>query len=127
MEFEGGISGTFTMHGHSHEEARTLRIDGSQATLLAKFGFNRAFIEVHHHRSMQMSRIDFPNNVESGGHGGGDYGIMRDFVLAIQIQSQVGASARDSLESHIMAFAAEESRLRGEMIDMEMYRQTLDV
>jgi len=127
MEFEGGISGTFTMHGHSHEEGRTLRIDGSQATLLAQLGFNRAFIEVHHHRSMEVERINFPNNVETAGHGGGDFGIMRDFVRAIQSQSQVGASARDSLESHIMAFAAEESRQRGEVIDMEMYRQAWDV
>lgn len=127
MEFEGGISGTFTMHGHSHEEARTLRIDGSQATLLAKFGFNSSFIEVHRHRNMEVERINFPNNVETAGHGGGDFGIMKDFVHAIQTQSQVGASARDSLESHIMAFAAEESRLRGEVIDMEMYRQTWNV
>ena len=56
MEFKNEISASLTMHGHSFEECRTLRIDGSQATLLGKFGLNRSFIEIHDHRSMQVER-----------------------------------------------------------------------
>ena len=74
MELENGVSVSFTMHGHSFEEGRTTRIDGSRATLLAKFSWNKAFIEVHYHRGGGARRIDLPNNIEQGVHGGGDSG-----------------------------------------------------
>ena len=37
MELTGGASATFAMHGHSGEEGRTLRIDGTLATLRGVF------------------------------------------------------------------------------------------
>ncbi|HYN89638.1 MAG TPA: Gfo/Idh/MocA family oxidoreductase, partial [Ardenticatenaceae bacterium] len=37
MEFEGGASVLLVMHGHSHEEGRTMRYDGSRATLRGSF------------------------------------------------------------------------------------------
>ncbi|MBK5109552.1 MAG: Gfo/Idh/MocA family oxidoreductase [Anaerolineales bacterium] len=122
MEFPGGITASLTMHGHSHEEGRTLRIDGAQASLLAKFSFHRSFIEIHDHRSMEVEVIEYPSNVEQLGHGGGDFGIMRDFVCSIQDRNHSGISARDSLESHFMAFAAEQSRLDQTKIDMAEFR-----
>jgi len=33
MEFEGGLTVSFTMHGHSHENCRTMRYSGTKATL----------------------------------------------------------------------------------------------
>ncbi len=33
MEFESGVTGVLFMHGHSHEEGRTMRYDGTRATL----------------------------------------------------------------------------------------------
>ncbi len=38
MQFESGISVSLTMHGHSHNEGRSTRIEGSRATLKAFFG-----------------------------------------------------------------------------------------
>jgi hypothetical protein len=111
------------MQGHSHEEGRTLRIDGSQASLLAKFSFHRAFIEIHDHRSLEVELIEFPSTVEQTGHGGGDYGVMRDFVTNILDLGSTVHSARESLESHFMAFAAEESRLNNTTIDMAEFRK----
>ena len=123
MDFPGGITASLTMHGHSHEEGRTLRIDGSQASLLAKFSFNRSFIEIHDHRSMDTEVFTFPSTVEQTGHGGGDFGIMRDLVNHLQYKNQAGTSARQSLESHFMAFAAEESRLENTKINMAEFRE----
>jgi len=123
MEFEDGISATFTMHGHSHEEGRTLRIDGSQATLLGKFSFNQTYLEVRDHRDWTVERMDFPNEVETGGHGGGDDGLMRAFIASLADRSQPPlTSARASLESHLMAFAAEKARVEGGVVDMDEFR-----
>jgi len=123
MEFPSGISASLTMHGHSHEEGRTLRIDGSQASLLAKFSFHRSFIEIHDHRSMEVEVIEFPSTVEQVGHGGGDSGIMRDFIHNIHDRKNAGISAQESLESHFMAFAAEQSRLEQTKINMPEFRE----
>jgi hypothetical protein len=123
MEMENGVSVSFTMHGHSFEEGRTLRIDGAQATLLGKFGWNRSYIEMHPHRSGRGERIILPNNIEGGEHGGGDSAMLSAFVEALDGTPQAALTdARSALESHLMAFAAEQARLSGKMVDMEAFR-----
>jgi predicted dehydrogenase len=122
MEMENGTSVSLTMHGHSHEEGRTLRIDGSQATLLAKMGI-KTFIEVYDHREPSKIQRFTYCDVEEYGHGGGDIGIMRDFVKAMHGEMQPLTGIRDSIESHLMAFAAEQARVEGVVIDMDAYRE----
>lgn len=123
IEFEGGITATLTMHGHSHEEGRTLRVDGSQASLLGKFGYTRTHIEIHDHRTRAVEHIKFPSNVENVGHGGGDHGFMVDFVQTMSGDTRPQSRARESLESYFMAFAAEESRHNNVFIDMQSYKE----
>jgi hypothetical protein len=123
MELENGISVSFTMHGHSGEEGRTIRIDGSQASLFGKFSWNISYIELHQHRGGHIQRIDLPNNIEEGEHGGGDSGLMHAFVKALDgTQQETLTDARSALESHLMAFAAEQARTTNTIIDMAAYR-----
>ncbi len=123
MEFESSITATLTMQGHSHAESRTLRIDGSHASLLAKFASLHSYIEIHDHRSMKVERIEFPIDLKQTGHGGGDFGIMRDFISNMKKGKPPSTSAWESLESHLMAFAAEESRHHRKKIDMLDFRE----
>ncbi|HVD30608.1 MAG TPA: Gfo/Idh/MocA family oxidoreductase [Methylomirabilota bacterium] len=122
MRFEGGLSVSLTMQGSSHIEGRTVRIDGMRATLLANEA--RAEMEIHDHRTGQVERITRPRGV--GGHGGGDDGLMRAFVGAIQgDRAGVLTSAREAVASHLMAFAAERARVNDEVVDMEAFRGSL--
>jgi predicted dehydrogenase len=121
MEFAGGTSVVLFMHGHSHEEARTMRYDGTQATLRAKFDYRNGWIEIHDHRTNRREEILLPAG--PSGHGGGDFGIARAFVRAVRGLGQPLTTARESLESHLMAFAAEESRLNGTVVDMDDFRR----
>ena len=77
MEFEGGTSVVLIMHGHSNEEHRSMRYDGTRATLRARFG-DRSEITVHDHATGKSEQI--PLDRRTSGHGGGDDGIMRDFL-----------------------------------------------
>jgi len=122
MHFDGGLSVSMTMQGSSHLEGRTIRIDGTRATLLANEA--RAEMEIHDHRTGTTERISSPPGV--GGHGGGDEGLMRAFVGAIQgDRGSVLTSAREAVASHLMAFAAERARLNAEVVNMEAFRRSL--
>jgi predicted dehydrogenase len=122
MRFAGGLSVSLTMQGSSHIEGRTVRVDGTKATLLANEA--RAEMEIHDHRTGQAERIERPRGV--GGHGGGDDGLMRAFVGAIGgDRASVLTSAREAVASHLMAFAAERARVHNEVIDMEAFRRSV--
>ncbi|MDY6874096.1 MAG: hypothetical protein SVR81_09055, partial [Chloroflexota bacterium] len=128
LTFEGGVTAALTMHGHSFEEGRTLRVEGSRATLLGKFSYSQAWLEIHEHLTGEVTRFRYPSEVDqTAGHGGGDAGLMRHFVGAIRGEMPSLTSARDSLESHLMAFAAEDARLEKRTIDMRLFEKNLDV
>jgi predicted dehydrogenase len=123
MELESGASVNLVMHGHSNEEHRSMRYDGTKATLRAR-ALEPGEIEINYHGG-KTERIF----VDSGalGHGGGDEGIMRDFVRVLRGEIAPLTSARVSLESHLMAFAAEEARLSGGVISMDDYRSRAEI
>jgi len=124
MLFEGDVTVTFTMHAFSHENCRTIRYDGTRASLRGHGG--RGELRLHDFRTGEEREV--PIGAVKGGHGGGDAGLMRAFVDALRgSEDALHTSAREALESHLMAFAAEESRLNGgRTIDMDAYRQRIE-
>lgn len=124
MRFEGDVTVTFTMHAFSHENCRTMRYDGTRASLRGHGG--RGELTLHTFRSGEVRSI--PIGEAAGGHGGGDHGLMEAYVRALRGEERgMRTSARDALESHLMAFAAEASRLNdGVRIDMDAYRARIE-
>jgi predicted dehydrogenase len=121
MELAGGTSVAMVMHGHAHEEQRTMRYDGTRATLRGAFGYGGSRLEIHDHLSGQREEVPIP--AASSGHGGGDFGVVRSFVRAARGEEPPLTTARESLESHLLAFAAEESRASGQVIAMDVFRR----
>ncbi len=119
MELESGTSVVLVMHGHSGDETRTMRYDGSLATLRGRFGRDSS-IEVVDHATGAIETI--PIGVPEGGHGGGDVGVIQEFLAAVAASRPPLTVAADSLESHVLAFAAEQARLTGEVLDMARFR-----
>jgi len=119
MEMESGATATLFMHGHSSEESRTLRYDGTRATLRGKFAYVTGEIEIHDHLSGRVERIE----PEMGaGHGGGDEGLVSSFVRSLRSGNpQTLTSARNSLASHLMAFAAEQARAESTVVSVPDY------
>lgn len=121
MEHAGGAVTTLIMQGHSDVEERTMRYDGTRATLRARFRDDGAEITVCDHRSGAEEQIPV-SPPRWGGHGGGDGALMHAFVEAVRDGRHALTGARASLESHLLAFAAEESRVSGAMVEMDAYR-----
>ncbi|HEY45420.1 MAG TPA: Gfo/Idh/MocA family oxidoreductase [Anaerolineae bacterium] len=122
MQFEGDISVSLTMHGHSHNEGRSTRIEGSRATLKSFFGLGGSWIEINEHRSDRFTRYDTTGDVK-GAHGGGDVELLTTFIDSLRNESnrESLAIARQALQSYLLAFAAEEARLGNQVVNMEAY------
>ena len=126
MQFEGGLSVTLTMHGHSHLEGRTTRIEASRATLMAHMGVGGSWIEVNEHRSDRCTRYNTSAPLGEG-HGGGDRALLEAFLKSITGDGKSALSLADqALESHLLAFAAEVSRLGKQVVDMRQFREGLE-
>lgn len=126
MLLEDDITVTLTMQGQGNEEGRTMRYDGTDATLYGRFVHGRYKITIHHHLTGQVEDVPIIAR-DSSGHGGGDFGIVRSFVNAVKGQPDDSVTtARESLESHLLAFAAEEARLNHTVIDMAEFRARVE-
>ncbi len=124
MQFGYGASAVLVMHGHSHQEGRTMRFDGTRATLRGQFLIHRQEIEVHDHLTGKAETIGPSRGPISGtGHGGGDARLMSAFLRAVRDRSHALTTARESLESHVMAFAAEQAREHNHVVDMDAFRR----
>jgi predicted dehydrogenase len=126
MELTDGTTVSLLMQGQGNEEGRTMRYDGTRATLYGRFVAGRYQLTIRYHRTGEEEDVPIIAKDESG-HGGGDFGIMHSFVNALRgIPDDSVTTARESLESHLLAFAAEESRLLHTTIDMAGYRARVD-
>jgi len=114
IEFDGGLTATLRMHGHSHLEGRTLRIDGSDGTLLGSFG-GGCCLELHRHADGRVQR--YPARSDAYGHAEGDRGVIEHFVEVLS-GAPSATSADEALASHRLAFAADEARRTGRVVSL---------
>jgi len=126
IEFENGVTANFTMHGFSEREGRTLRIDGTKATLIGEFhDSNKKLILYNHFSGEKKIILKQKLSRSTSQHGGGDPKLVDAFLESLKNPNinQPLTNARECLESHLMAFAANESRIKGKMIDMDEFRK----
>ena len=80
-------------------------------------------ISIYDFQTREETVVKFP--VPTSGHGGGDDRIMKQFLSHIGRSDTSSLSSIDqSLQSHLMAFAAEESRLNsGHSVELNAFQQ----
>jgi hypothetical protein len=112
MEFDGGITVSFAMEGLTSYGGRRTRITGTEGDIVG----DERILDVYHFPTRERIRWDVREHTENlGGHGGGDHRLVRDFVQAVSRSdpSLLTSTLEASMESHLMGFRAEESRLAG--------------
>ncbi len=112
LEFAGNIHATFTMTAFTRSCHRTIRITGARGELEGDMGENKLYLRPF---GGEERVIDLTaRQGEISGHGGGDFGLMKHFCALVSgRESQVSTGIDASVESHVMALAAEASRLDG--------------
>ncbi|HBR19845.1 MAG TPA: oxidoreductase [Phycisphaerales bacterium] len=119
IEFEDGITGSFQMAGHNYFERRITKISLTNGEIY--FDVSEGIIKACTF-SPANEEIIKPAGME-GSHLGGDNAIMDAFVDAISTgeKNHIITPVEMSLDSHVMAFAAEKSRLNNSVVDVREF------
>ena len=126
MEFDNGVTATFSLTAQTSACHRNIHIMCEDGEILADDG-ERRIVVTHHVSSQADTFTERVINIRTNGsgHGGGDAGIMEDFTAVLSGEKESRSSISRSVESHLMAFAIEQARLTGNVVDMAEYRKSL--
>lgn len=117
MKYENGVCMVFTMTAFTQECDRTLRIMGTKGELKANMNSNK--IEITNFSTKEKTVIELKK--ETKGHGGGDFGIMEQFIKVLNKEIINDNPISASVHSHVLAFAAEESRVTNKLINIDKF------
>ena len=126
LEFATGITAAFSMCAFTQEINRTIKLMGTDGQIRGDLEKNE--IEVYKFSTLERMVIHTPAGL--AGHGGGDAGIMHDFVSLLRPdrvaqRAHALTSASASVESHLIAFAAELARHEKRVVEMDAYARSL--
>lgn len=118
LDFEGGAVASFTMTAFSYEQGRVIKIMGTKGEIIGNADSNSLRYVTYLEQNVHSVAVR-----ATGGHMGGDSAIMRDFVDQVRSNGAHAGrtSAEQSVESHLITFAAEESRLQHKNVTMAEY------
>ena len=126
LEYEGGVTATFTMDAFNPGSGRKTRIGGTKGYLETD---DSSLIRHFDYQTKEWKEIDTEASDASmaGGHGGGDGGILGSFVRAVAENdpSKIITGPEETLESHLTTFAAEKARLTGKVVDVRKFTEKL--
>jgi predicted dehydrogenase len=110
MQFAKGKTACHTMTAFSKEIYRDLKVYGTKAELVGVIE-NNTFEVRYFGGEVEKVTVDI-SAANVGGHMGGDYFMMNSLHAALNGEKAEGITYLDvSIESHLMSFAAEESRI----------------
>ena len=109
MRFENDVTVAHTMTAFSKEIYRDIKIYGTKGELVGVMENN--YIEVRPFNA-EKRIITWESDFTVGGHSGADQSMMNDIYKTLNGEKVKSVTYIDvSVESHVMAFAAERSRL----------------
>jgi len=127
IDFLNGVNARFKLTAFGAESTRKIRIYLEGGEIHGDLG--KGNIRIIKYKGIKGG--DEIKNIEvsaKGAHGGGDEFLLKSFVKAISEKDKASnlTTAKQSLQSHLMAFAAEQSRLKkGDRINFQKYRKRL--
>ena len=124
MELDSGASFSFTMSGLTAHGNRYAKFMGTKGEITADMKSNTITIMPFGKEEQVVNLTLAEEDIQ--GHGGGDMGIVSDFITLLEGKEPAHSrltTLETSTESHYIAFAAEESRLHnGKSIKVDEYR-----
>jgi len=108
MQFDGGVTASFSMEGHTSYEGRRTRVMGSMGDIVGD-------METFTLSDFRTGKRTVYDQSSGDSHGGGDWRLVRDWIQAVTQQNPalLTSTIDASIESHVMGFMAEKSRTTG--------------
>ena len=119
MEFEGGKTANFTMTAFTKMQHRMTHIFGTKGHI---YGDGETLTHFDFLTEETRTYDTAQGGPDAGsGHGGGDFGLMGAFIEAVarNDKSLILSGPEETLESHLMVFRAEQSRLESRVMDID--------
>lgn len=122
FEFEGGVTANFTMSAFN-EGTRRITIMGTKGTITGDMNENSVIIYSFSDKSKNKMEITSCLSASdlTGGHGGGDEGIMHELKALLDAPKLQTGVSQNSVSGHMVAFAAEHSRITGQVVYVNEY------
>lgn len=120
--FDGGITASFSMEAFTSYAGRRTRVMGSMGDMTGDMT-ELSVTDFRTNKTVKLiPKAEDVENYKNSGHGGGDWFLMRDFVTAVANQDPgcLTSTIEQSIESHIMGFAAEKSRVLGRSVKIKL-------
>ncbi len=117
--YENDVVASFQLSAFSLMWERTLNLHGTTGEIRSADFSGRLELRTFNPGAVKRKRVRYHGII----HGGGDETILVNFARALSRGGRgLLTGARDSLESHLVCFAAEESRLSGRAVRMDDLR-----
>ena len=127
LEYDNDVTATFSLTAQTGPCHREIRIMCEDGEILADDGKRQILVRKHPSSPNDPFEERIINiRTNASGHGGGDAGIMEDFTASLSAGEATRSAISASVESHIMAFALEKSRLNGTVVALDEYRKSLN-
>ncbi len=116
IQFENGVIGTLDISGFTNCIGRRITVHGTKGDV--ELDQNKGYIELvpFGEKTITYDVGELIKDAAAIGnqtHGGGDYGLINNFYDMLVKEGDGETGLAESLESHYMCLAAEESRLNG--------------
>ncbi len=116
MEMEGGVTVDFTINGITKDSHRSTHIMGSKGELIG----NESKLIHNDYVTGERKVYDFSEVAKLPYHAGADLALVADFVRAVEEKDfDFRVAIKHSLQSHKIAFYAEQSRVEKRVIFVE--------
>ncbi len=129
LEFEGGVLASFTMSAFN-KGGRYTRIMGTKGEMISSMDSDTVKIydfDTREEREFNISS-DFKDISIVGGHGGGDNGIIEALRDLLSGKTSVSlCDIKESCDNHMIAFAAESSRINGTVVSVPEFSAQFDI
>jgi predicted dehydrogenase len=121
MEFEGGRTAAFTMTAFNPAADRKTRVFGTRGQLEGD-GNTIRHADFLTDKTEAIDANAGADGTILSGHGGGDFQLTKSFIEAVRDKDpgKVLSGPAESLETHLMVFAAERSRLEGRVVEVSV-------
>lgn len=115
VQFESGIHASFGLYALSAENTRRITLLLDDAEITGDLLHGRLFVTPLTGRKQPPETIGIPVPASEDHHGGGDEALLRTLGehLRSGAHAHVMSSLESSIASHVLAFLADESRLKG--------------